>query len=43
MIWFVPGFIIGGLVGGWVFWRDLYWQHKSYFDKCRERENWKKS
>lgn len=36
-------FGVGCIVGGWVVWRDLYWQHKSYFDKIRERERWKKS
>lgn len=43
MIWFVPGFIAGGFVIGWVVWRDLYWQHKEYFDKIREHDEWKKT
>ena len=43
MILFVFVFGLGMVVGGWAVWRDLYWQHKSYFDKLRERENWKKS
>ena len=43
MILFVFVFGLGMVVGGWAVWRDLYWQHKSYFDELREREQWNDS
>jgi len=40
---FLAGLFVGFVVGVIIDSVDTYFTHKEYFDKKRERENWKKS